>query len=607
MNERFSRAHKALMGRSTWEQKQRVFYEMRHEGIRRINKPFPTASDAHFPLIDMTIEKWKPFWLAQALAGDRLAAFVSLKPDQASTAESAADYMDFELKNKSNFEDELEHAVDEMLLRSRGILKVTVDPYRDYRFRFESVDPQFIIMDPHAHDFTDADWFVHVKHFTVEQYKSDRRFDQECLDGIKGGQAQDYLASVFEDKELREGITSSEDQDIVIVWEHYERHGRVWTVYTYSPALSDKDLRAPYMLPIKVDVDQCPPFFSFVMELKDKGWYASRGVAERLAPFEQYATKLWNEKADAMTFGNRPLFTSEGNIPNLANLRAAPGEILPGNIKPVMMPQPAMSFDQEINFSRQTAENLLMMPDFGITRNGNGQPRTATENDRISALNMAGVDHKGRIFRRSLSRLYRYIWACILFYRRTDLSYYVSGELKTMPEQALHDSYLITPDGSTDQWDRQQRFQRAAARLQLFKGAPNVDQDALVRDVLASDDARLVQTMFIPQNLKSATEQEDEAHEIVILAQGFPAAVTPGEDHAARIFVLASWLQKQGMMGAPVDPVARQRVQEHLKVHWDYLQTLQPEAARQLQEQLSAQDPMQQIGQAEQPMQIQQV
>ena len=78
MSERFAKAHKALMGRSTWEQKQRVFYEMRHEGIRRINKPFPTASDAHFPLIDMTIEKWKPFWLAQALAGDRLAAFVSL-------------------------------------------------------------------------------------------------------------------------------------------------------------------------------------------------------------------------------------------------------------------------------------------------------------------------------------------------------------------------------------------------------------------------------------------------------------------------------------------------------------------------------------------------
>ena len=32
-----------------------------------------------------------------------------------------------------------------------------------------------------------------------------------------------------------------------------------------------------------------PLVFSFVMELKDKGWYAVRGVAERLAPFEQYA------------------------------------------------------------------------------------------------------------------------------------------------------------------------------------------------------------------------------------------------------------------------------------------------------------------------------
>ncbi len=591
MKNLFDQAYEALSNRAVWENKQRIWYDMRHDGIRRRNKPFPTAADAHFPLVDMTIEKWKPFWLAQALAGDKLAAFVSLKPDAVSTAESAADFMDFELKQHSNFQDELEHMTDDMLLTQRGIIKVTVDPFNGYRFIFDAINPLYIIMADGARDFEDADWFVHVKHMTVGQYKRDRRYDQDVIDRVRGNRDTDFSA-ILQDKELREGITCTRRDNIIIVWEHYVKTGNGYTVYSYSPLASDLQLRPPHGLVVKVDGRVSCPFFSFVMELKDKGWYSPRGVAERTAPFETYATKLWNEKADAMTFGNRPVFTSDQQIPNTANLRWNPGEFIPGNIKAVQMPPPAFSFDQEINFSRQTAEQLLMMPDFGISRQGSGAPRTATENERISALNTAGVDHKGRIFRRSLSRLYRHVWSAMLFYKRKDVSYYISGELKTLPEQALHDQYLIMPDGSPDQWDKQQKFQRAAARLQMLKGAPNVDQDALVRDLLSADDARLVQTMFIPTKLRSATEQEDEAVEILLLKDGYPAAVTAGEDHAARIFVLVSWLQKQGMTGVVVDPVARQRIQEHLMVHWQYLKQTQPVVARQIAEQISASDQM---------------
>ena len=91
---------------------------------------------------------------------------------------------------------------------------------------------------------------------------------------------------------------------------------------------------------------------------------------------------------------------------------------------------------------------------------------------------------------------------------------------------------------------------------------------------------------------------DDEAHEIAILKEGYPAVVTPGEDHATRIQILLGWLQKQAMTGAMIDPIAKQRVQEHLAVHYQYLKKTQPQAARQLEQGLAA---MEQPPQMQQP------
>lgn len=70
--------------------------------------------------------------------------------------------------------------------------------------------------------------------------------------------------------------------------------------------------------------------------------------------------------------------------------------------------------------------------------------------------------------------------------------------------------------------------------------------------------------------------------EIVIMKDGFPAQVKPNEDHVTRIHVLMSWLQKQTMMGVPIDPMVQRRVQEHLAVHFQFLQKMQPQAAKEL-------------------------
>jgi hypothetical protein len=596
VKELFESAHSILTGRSVWENKQRLFYQMRHDGIRRSKKPFPTAADGHYPQIDMAIRKAKPFWMGQVTSGDKLAVFTSLKPnDMAAFSDSAADYFDFILTQKTQFLRKLRVAVDEMLLRGRGIIKVTVNPLDDYSIQIEAINPLFLIMPQMADDFSDADEWVHVKHMTVAAYKRlDARYDTtpETVARIRGSDNFENFSTITEDKRTREGITHTSNPDNIIIWEHWQKSQGGWTIHTYSPHAPELPLRKPHGNPFKVAGKSSCPFFSFPMEVKDEGWYSPRGLGELLAPVEQYLTKLWNEKADAMTFANRPLYTGDKEIQNAANYRWAPGEYIPGNIRGVQQGAPPFNFDGEIMFARGIGELQAQTPDFGITQEGQGggKARTAAENYRIAALTQAGTNDNAIIFREKLAEVYRHVWGMILQFKPKEFTYFAAGEVGTLPEQALHDAYLIAPDGSPDGWNRQQRFQKAVSLIQMFTGNPNVNMEVLTKNALAAEDGRLAQSAFVPTNLKGAIEAEDEAHEIAILKEGFPAVVTPGEDHATRIKMLLGWLQKQEMTGAPLDPIARQRVQEHLATHYQYLQKTQPQAARQLEQAISQQE-----------------
>jgi hypothetical protein len=345
-------------------------------------------------------------------------------------------------------------------------------------------------------------------------------------------------------------------------------------------------IRQPFGCPYKIGGDVSLPFFSFPAEVKDDGWYSPRGLGELLAPVEQYLTKLWNEKADAMTFSNRPVLTADGEIPNVANLRWQPGEIIPMNIKGVPMSPPPYSYDSELQFAASIGEQQAMTPDFGIMNAGDAaqgsKPRTATENERISALQSAGMNDNAMMFRDCLTKCYRHIWGLLVQFAGDDFSYYAAGSVGTLPESALHDAYLIFPDGSPDGWNSQKRTQKAIARIQAYQGNPNVSMEELTKEALNADDPRLALKAFIPSNQKANSEAEDEAVEILVLQEGYPAAVMPGEDHATRILVDLGWLQKQNQAGVPVDPVARQRVQEHMFVHYQWLKKTDPDAAKQL-------------------------
>lgn len=599
--EAFESGMNILQDRSIYEQKLRLFYTMRHDGLPRERKPFPTAADGHYPMIDMTIRRLKPFWVGQVTSGERLCSMISMQDQLDGVTDSAADYLDFTIRQKTSFLRKLRVAIDHMLLKGRGILKITIDPTQEYKIVVEAVDPFFLLMPQEADGFEDADEFIHVRQFTVDSYRRlDARWDtsEQTVQMIRGKPVSQLNVQI-DQKRLREGVNYTSNTEQVIVWEHWMKTSGGHTIETYSPLAPTIKLRQNYGNPFKFQKKESIPFFSFEMEVKDEGWYSPRGVAELVAPVEQYMTKLWNEKADAITFANRQIFTGDAETLNSSNYRWVSGEYVPGNIQQVQMRAAPFDFDDEINFAGGIAEQQSQSPDFGIVSNGDsgqtgGKPRTATENNRIGSLQQAGSNDNANMFREDLIKPYKHIWALICQFKERDLSYYAAGQTGKLPPEALHEAYLMEPDGSPDGWNQMARFQKYLSGLQAFQGNPNVDMEPFTKRALNAFDGRLALKAFIPTNLKGASEYEDEALIISSLIcpgsgkPSFPATVKPNEDQPSRIKAIIDWIHAAGVKGTPIDPQSKSVLHERLAQRIAILAKQNPAAAKQIQQSLGA-------------------
>lgn len=586
------RVTQALQDRETWEERQRVFYALRRDGLRRRNKPFKGAADLNLPIADNAVEKLKPYYINGIFGRQQLASFTPLRRQLGEASAQAAECLDWKLRKESNYPRQTAHLIDLALVCGRGILKVRWDAELK-RLAFDAIDPLFFVMPKGASEIDEADFFCHIKQLTVAEYQRDGRYtqDEELIRRIRGGDHQVEFTKTSE-KEHREGLTYSKDEDQIVLWEVYEKVKDGWRVRTYAPTAKETPVREPFLLGYKWQGRPWQPFVSLTCEITDKGWYAPRGVVEKVAPYQTYGTKIWNSKADWLEYCGKPLFTQDVNTgagTNKENVRLAPGEVLPPGMTPAAVPEPPFALDNEIAGVRQLAEESAGSPDFGIQSAEAGEDsrksRTATEWNYLGSFAGQGIQYKAWISALTEGEIYWRAWALLVQFNGEELAWVAAGERKVLQKQAVHDQYLIEPDSQPDAWDKAKRMQRAVGRWQMFRGDPDIDQIELKRSVLEADDPRLVKKLLIGQGIRAGQEMEDEAIEITILEKGWPAVVEPGEDHALRIKVLAGYLQmktlrwQQGL--EQPDPMAIQRLQEHLAQHVLYLKEQNPAAARQ--------------------------
>jgi len=576
-----------LADRAVWDTRQRMFYEMRHHGLRRKNKPWPGASDVHFPLVDTTISELKPAYFQQLFATDLIAQFVPTSPQVAEFTTAAAQWFDHRVKQKTNLETEVLSSVDAMLMCGTGILKVLWD-YSSKRVKYYTVDPQHFVVPAWTRDIADADRICHISVYSVDAYKRQKHLKQDkaILDQITGSYNDDAGDMNTEAaKYEREGLTFPE-QDKIIVWEVYHRcpDSGQWIICTYSPTSPDIDLRPPMKIPYNHGK---PPFIAFNYEIKDPGFYSSRGVVELQAVFEAELTKLQNEKLDCMTLFNRPLYRAERDMPNSGNLRLTPGSILPYGIQPVVHQPPPISFDSQMNIMREVAQNRVSTPDFGLTQSlQNTERRTATEIQAIGGLYQQSSDLRMRIFRIALGNLYRMSWSILLQYDKTSLDYWYLDTAQQIPQEALHEKYNIQPTGSADGVNKQLLMQKAITRFQMFANDPYIDQGQLRKTILESDDATLVKRLYVDPQLTQSNQAEDQANEITFLRLGFPALVKDSDDHVIHIQTVMGYITNRADAGAPPEPAEGQFLEQHMGEHLEKLKEADPKTGRQVEQEL---------------------
>lgn len=560
--------HKALLEdlevRQDWEGRQAVFYDMRHDGLPRKFKPWPHAADLHFPLIDSMIGKHKPFYSQILFGSELLATFVALKAEMAPQAISVAQWFDWQVKQRSNLENECLIFVDDMLMSGRGICKVFWDQDAA-RLRFEAVDPIYLIVPGATRELQEADHICHVQRYTVAAYKREKRFNQDeaLLKRITGTGSEDEPTK--EDaKETREGINFGTKNEI-IVWESYKRGSSGWDVEWFSPLVPEVDVRKPISLVYK---HKESPFVDFPFEVKDAGWYSPRGIPELVKHDEAYLTKILNEKADALTLWNRPIYTSAGQIPNVANLKLLPGSIVPQQISRVDPGPAPVGFDSEITLHRSLAEYRVGMPDFGIGRQDQGdKSRTATEVSAIGNMMGLQVGLAGRIFKASLNRLFAQSWSLLVQFDSKRLQYWMGSESLSLDPGALQGEYAIIPNGSADNVNKQLMLQKSVTRMQTLQGNPFVNQGELVKSVLELDDPRLVKRLYLEPADKAYDQAEEQADEINNMLIGFPVQRSKSDDDVAHLQTLVMFVERKMATREIVSPEVGALLMAHGGAH----------------------------------------
>lgn len=589
----------ALEARKTWEQRQATWYQMRHDGLRRRNKPWANAADMHYALADGILEKIKPTFIAQLYATDTIASFTALKSEWSIYQAGAAQWFDYQLKQESNFEEEFDIGIDKSAEVGLCPVKVWWNA-EDGQVAFEAINPIYLIVPPWTGPLRWADWVVHVQRYSRAAYKALNptgnaegfKVDDETVARIlKGDSATGTAGESTYDQQVtaREGLTKGAKDDEVVVWEMCYRRpdGSLW-VKTYSPTLPGEDLRPEFGLPYNQGIfaaDKAKPnkrmpmpFGCLRFEMKDRGYYAPRGVCERVQSEEVSLCKDWNTMKDYQTLTCAPVFYAEQGVPTGANLRMVPGQIMPFKLAAVQFPGIPVDLPNSMMGTRQTAEERLSVPSVGVGRQVDPtKNKTAAETNLIASIMNQASDVRSRAFRRQLGEILNLAWSILLQYRGQALEYEFNEELLSLDKQALVGRYRIEPSGSGDNNNRAMVLQRAVSRWQMFRGDPDINQKELKRSVLEADDPRLVKRLLLDTGTQAAEQLEDQAQEISIMLLGYPAQVRPSDDDGSHLQSLVGFVQRRAARNEPLTGEFLNLVAGHAEAHMAALKKKQPQ------------------------------
>jgi len=563
----YDSAMEALRLRKSWEVRQATLAKMRRTGLPRANKPFPNAADMHYPLADTVIEKQKPYLYDQIFAPNKLASFTSWRKDREEKAATAAEWFDYKLRYCSNLRKRALILIDQMCELGKSYLKVRWDKDQK-QLAFDTIDPVYLIVPQGTKEISRAPWCVHVQHFQKDDFLNDPRWmgkvSEETIAQYTGHLDEDGNPGKHKEDELyrRAGITHS-NKGRVIVWECWKRTGDKWTIEYVCPA-KPKDVLHRQGHPYKHGL---LPIVEFPLEIIEEDFYSPRGMVFRLAPFQSAITKSWNEKIDAMTYYNRPMYTTDRPSGSTGKFRALPGQIVDGGLRRVEHGQPPISYDVEMNQTRLVAESMIGSPDYL-----SGQPintsdrRTKFELQQVISQGDGVSSLRGKTLSIALKELYEQAYKLLCEFDKAG-PYFYHKEIKEMDKEAFHAEYLIVPNGSFEMANQEFKAAVAGILFETLKGNAYTDQAELTQFFQEAIAPQQAKRLFRRADSRAASESEHQAMELGPLLMGYPVQVEPSDMHRAHIEVLWGWIEKAMAQQSQPGLESMVRILTHLQGH----------------------------------------
>lgn len=581
----------AIQNRRQYEERLRVCWDVRHHGISR-KRERNWQSNTPLKIADPAIDVIKPQLVQGIFTADTIATFTSMDAGLPNEfAKLASQFFSDHVKRQTNFFRQYVIVTDMELQDGKAIFKTIWNPDKQ-QLEFHAIQSIYLIVPTDTEELEDAPWVCQVHRESVRSYKKLAKakgwpMDDEFIGTLKGQNKSSVTARYVDDKMRREGLHYSGNPNEIIIWEVYERNDEdELTVTFFSPNNIEQPLAAAEPFPYKHGE---LPYVDFGAELKDKDYHSPRGVVEKILPEERIATQYRNYISDHAAFSARPMFTTNGTpIGNTNNLSADPGKVFPGvDLKPITMADPPEVLAEEMNNARQQGERLGGAGDYALSQNQpSGKPRTATEIGVVAQQSSVGMDLRSRLNRDSLTRVLNQGWRLIVQYKPTSLKYFFNQEMGTLPAEALADAYLIQPSGNPDGYSRAFETAQVMQVVQQCKGDPAYDQDELKKLALEVIDPMLVKRLFIGTQVAQKREAEDQAFDVLLLREGFPTSINPGEDQAARAMITAQYLQRVVLEHEPTPQRGMAMLQQHILARVAVLQQQNPPAAAQLKAQL---------------------
>jgi hypothetical protein len=192
------------------------------------------------------------------------------------------------------------------------------------------------------------------------------------------------------------------------------------------------------------------------------------------------------------------------------------------------------------------AEQRVGIPDFGVGQDNQMMaPRTATETNAIATVMQQSNDLRARIIKGAMSEVYEQAWKLLLQYKSEDLDYFWRGQRITLPDAALDDCYVLTPNGSVDGYSRERDIQKLLQLRGLAQGAPWLKVAEIDCKIIELMDSQWINQLYTPPPMAQADQMERAATENVLLSSGYPAPVRPDDEHLTHLQVHDAYIRDQ--------------------------------------------------------------